>query len=45
MLNFLRVEAYVAVPKWRFLHKIKWLSRTAVSQFLHLSTQTVVVEL
>ena len=29
----------------RFLYKIKWLSQTAVSQFSHLSTQTVVVEL
>jgi len=28
-----------------FFHKIKWLSRTAVSQFSHLSTQTVVVDL
>jgi len=30
------VEAYFAVLKRRFLHNIKWLSRTAVSQFSHL---------
>jgi len=34
-----------AVPKWSFLHKINWLSRTAVSQFSHLSTRTMVVML
>jgi len=45
MSNFLCVEAYFAVPKWRFLHKINLLSQTAVSQFWHLSTQTVGVEL
>jgi len=38
MSNFLCVEAYFAVLKWRFLLKIKWLSRTAVSQFSHLRT-------
>jgi len=44
MSNFLCVKAYFAVPMWRFLHKIKWLSRTAVSQFSHLSNQNVVVD-
>jgi len=43
--NFLIGEAYFAVTRWHFLHRFKGLSRTAVSQFLHLSTQTVVVEL
>ena len=33
MSNFLCAEAYFAVPKWRFLHKIKWLGRTAVYTF------------
>jgi len=42
--NFLSVKVYCAVLRWRFLHKIKGLSGTAVFQFTHLSTQTVVVE-
>jgi len=36
MSNFLCVEAYFAVLKWRFFHKIIFLSRTArtVRKFL-----------
>jgi len=45
MSNFLCVEAYFPILKWRFRHKIKWLCRTALSQFSHQSTQTVIVEL